>query len=62
MESRIGLVGISNQGEKMVIEDYKTYHDFWVRFENGYLKHSHKYNRFLDGGIVNPTYPSVCGV
>ena len=62
MESRIGQVSISNQGEKMVIEDYKTCHDFWVRFENGYLKHSHKYNRFLDGGIVNPTYPSVCGV
>ena len=61
-QNRIGEISISNQGEKMVIESYKTCHDFWVRFENGYLKHSKKYNRFLDGGIFNPTYPSACGI
>lgn len=61
-ELRLGEVKLNNQGQKMTVIAYRTDNDIDVQFENGFIVDHTQYQLFERGTIVDPFFPSVCGV
>lgn len=59
---RTGEVGVSSQGEKMVIVRYGNKADIDVQFEDGTIVEHREYGHFKKGNIKNPYFPSVHGI
>ena len=58
---RIGESGMSYQGLKMKIIEYKNSTDMTVEFENGYIVKT-RYSHFKSGKIENHLHPTLFGV
>lgn len=58
---RTGEINFNTQGLKMQICEYKSCQNLYVKFENGYIKHTN-YANFLKGEVFNSFYPNVLGV
>jgi len=61
MNSRIGEIGVNNQGQIMEIIAYNQYSDIDIRFHDGTIKKA-SYKSFLNGSINNPYYRSYLGI
>lgn len=62
IEERLGETKFNNQGSKMTIIAYRKSNDIDVQFENGFIVDHTQYQLFERGSILDPFYPSVCGV
>lgn len=58
---RTGEIKFNTQGLKMQICKYKNCCDIYVKFENGYIKHTN-YDAFLKGEVFNSYHPNLFGV
>ena len=53
---RIGQTRIANNGMKMTIVAYRSYHDIDIQFEDGVIVNNKSYRSFKEGGIGHPKY------
>jgi hypothetical protein len=58
---RTGEMYYNNNGEKMIIVEYKNWNDVLIEFENGY-KTTTTYQHFKTGSVKNLFSPSVCNI
>lgn len=59
--SRIGETVINNQGYECEIVEYKSSANLTVEFLDG-TRVKTQYRDFKEGAVLNPNYPTVCGV
>lgn len=56
--NRLNEINYNTQGCKMWIDQYNSYKDIIVKFENGFTKHT-SYQAFKKGEVINNFYPNV---
>ena len=54
LKSKIGFTGMSNNGQKMTVVGYRSYHDIDVEFEDGTVVKNKSFCSFKNGTIKNP--------
>lgn len=59
---KIGMRNVNYQGMGMEIIDYRWSKDIDVKFDDGVIVKSARYDKFLDGGIRNSYIPTLYGV
>lgn len=61
-KERIGERRKMNCGEFATIIKYNAEKDIDVKFDSGYIAINKTYSNFKKGEIINPYYPTVCGI
>lgn len=56
--NRLNEINYNTQGCKMWIDQYNSYKDIIVKFENGFTKHT-SYQAFKKGEVINNFHPNV---
>lgn len=53
---------LTNEGYEIIIVEYNSYHDLWIKFQDEYKARIHtSYNACQNGSVKNPYHPSVYG-
>ena len=59
MKNKVGLENTANNGQKMVIVEYRSCRDIDVKFEDGTIVRNRSYASFANGNIRNPNKVNV---
>jgi hypothetical protein len=62
MKERIGTVSINTYGSRMVVDEYNSFSDVWVKFINSDYRTRTTWQRFIEGMVKNPYDLRVYGI